>query len=60
MEYNVPSLGLYKKCGRTIEGRKKKAKFSKGQYYDVLVGGIPAEDYYEAKTRLRWIPRDEA
>jgi RimJ/RimL family protein N-acetyltransferase len=60
VEYNMPSLGLYKKCGWTVEGKKKKAKFSKGQYYDVYVGGILAEDYFEAKSRLNWIPHDEA
>lgn len=59
VEYNEPSLKLYKKCGWTVEGIKKKAKFSRGKYYDVLIGGILAEDYYTAKDNLKWKYRDE-
>lgn len=59
VEYNEPSIRLYKKCGWSVEGRKKKAKFTKGQYFDMLIGGVLAEDYFEAKKRLGWIPYDE-
>lgn len=59
VEYNEPSLALYKKCGWVIEGKKEKAKFSRGKYYSVLIGGILAESYYEVKKRLNWIPYDE-
>ena len=59
VEYNEPSLRLYKKCGWTIEGTKEKAKFSKGRYYSVFIGGILAERYFEVKKELKWVPCDE-
>ncbi len=59
VEHNEPSLALYKKCGWAVEGIKEKAKFSRGQYYKVLIGGILAESYYEVKKRLNWIPYDQ-
>lgn len=59
VEYNHSSIALYKKCGWSIEGKKEKAKFSRGKYYDVLLGGILAENYFEAKKTLNWIAYDE-
>lgn len=52
IDYNLPSQGLYKKCGWIIEGRKKKAYFREGQHYDLLVAGITDDEYYETKQRL--------
>lgn len=59
VEYNEPSLRLYKKCGWVIEGTKEKAKFAKGRYYNVLIGGILVDRYFEVKKELKWIPWDE-
>lgn len=59
VEYNEPSIKLYQKCGWTIEGTKKKAKYSKGQYYDVHFGGILAETFFEVKEKMNWKPYDE-
>lgn len=54
IEYNQPSLKLYKKCGWSVEGCKKRGVFKRGQFYDIYFGGILVEDYYEAKKRLNW------
>lgn len=59
VEYNEASLGLYKKCGWSVEGTKKKAKFFNGKYYDMYIGGILAEDFFEVKNRLNWKPCNE-
>lgn len=59
VEYNQPSLQLYKKCGWEVEGKKEKATFTKGTYYSVYFGGILSESYYETKKRLHWAPYDE-
>ena len=59
VEYNEPSLALYRKCGWTVEGRKQKAKFSRGKYHDVLFGGILAEQYFAAKEAMQWKAYDE-
>lgn len=53
-EYNEASIALYKKCGWSIEGCKKRGVFKRGRYYDRYFGGILCEDYYEAKKRLKW------
>ena len=56
VEYNIPSISLYKKCGWSIEGKKKKAKYYDGNYYDVLIGGILKEDYIAIRKELKWDP----
>lgn len=52
IEYNLPSQALYKKCGWLIEGRKKKAYYREGRYYDMLLVGITEEEYYQTRERL--------
>lgn len=52
IDFNLPSQGLYKKCGWTIEGTKKKAIYREGKHYDLLIAGIIDDDYYAAKERL--------
>ena len=54
VEYNEPSLKLYKKCGWKIEGRKEKACFKRGSYHAVLFGGILAEDFQSLKKKVDW------
>lgn len=56
VEYNIPSIKMYEKCGWCIEGTKKKAKYTQGKYYDLHIGGILSERYYEIKKELNWIP----
>lgn len=53
-EYNKASIGLYKKCGWSIEGCKKRGVFKRGKYYDRYFGGILVEDYYKTVKRLNW------
>ena len=52
VENNVPSQGLYKKCGWIIEGKKKKACYKDGQFRDNYIMGITDEEYYEVKKNL--------
>ena len=52
LEYNLPSQGLYKKCGWTVEGIKKKAIYREGKHYNLLITGITDEEYYEVKEKL--------
>jgi len=54
IEYNLPSQGMYKKCGWSIEGTKKKALYRDGKHYDLLIAGITDDDYYAAKERLEY------
>lgn len=55
-EYNESSIALYKKCGWAVEGIKKKAIFQGGRYHALLIGGILAGEYREARRRLGWNP----
>lgn len=59
VEYNIPSQKLYEKCGWKVEGVKKKAKFTNGKYFDVLIGGITDDDYFKVRKTIDWIPYDE-
>lgn len=43
---NVPSRKLYQKCGWMEEGIRRKYIYKKGQYRDLIVCGVLAEDYY--------------
>lgn len=52
VENNIPSQGLYKKCGWTIEGKKKKACYKDGRFWDNYVMGITDDEYYEVKKNL--------
>lgn len=53
-EFNQASLLLYKKCGWSVEGTKKREVFKRGKFYDRFFGGILVEDYFETKKRLNW------
>lgn len=59
VENNESSIHLYEKLGWKIEGKKSKAKFTRGKYYDVYFGGILKDEYYSIKRTLNWIPYDE-
>ena len=52
LEYNTVSQGLYKKCGWSIEGTKKKAIYRQGKHYNLLIAGITDEEYYAIKKDL--------
>lgn len=54
VEYNIISQKLYRKCGWTIEGKKKKACFRGGKYYDLFFAGITDEEYYAVKEKLEY------
>lgn len=46
VDYNLASIAMYQKCGWTIEGTKRKAIFKRGEYHDLHIGGIVADDYF--------------
>ena len=52
IEYNTPSQGLYRKCGWTFEGTKKKAYYREGKHFDMLMVGITDDEYYLTKEKL--------
>ncbi|MCI8747553.1 MAG: GNAT family N-acetyltransferase [Lachnospiraceae bacterium] len=52
IEYNVISQKMYQKCGWIIEGKKKKASFRDGKYFDLFLVGVTDEEYYEVKEKL--------
>ncbi|MDM1415680.1 GNAT family N-acetyltransferase [Myroides odoratimimus] len=48
ISYNIASINVYtKKCGWVIEGTKKDAYFRKNQWWDEVVVGITASNYFE-------------
>lgn len=44
---------LYSRVGFTEEGRQKQAYFGEGRFWDVLVWGMLAPDYFEAKRAAK-------
>jgi RimJ/RimL family protein N-acetyltransferase len=53
-EYNYRAIHVYEKCGFVREGTLRKARYLKGQYHDIIVMGILAEEYF-AQSTSRWI-----
>ena len=47
-EYNERAIHVYENCGFKVEGRLRKAKYSKRKYWDVLIMGILSEEYFKA------------
>lgn len=46
LEYNQASLNMQKRCGYTIEGRKRRAIYKSGKYYDLILTGLLRDEYY--------------
>lgn len=44
IEYNEASLALHLRCGWTVEGRKNKAYFRKGQHWGKVILGITRDE----------------
>ena len=44
-DFNVPSKGLYKKCGWKEEGVKREYVYKQGKWRDLTVVGILESDY---------------
>ena len=52
---NIPSKSMYMKCGWKEEGIREKYVYQNGQYKDVMMAGVLAEDYYKiVKERKYW------
>lgn len=52
---NTASQRLYIKCGWTVEGVNRKCIYKRGEYRDLAIVGILAEDYYElVKNTQYW------
>ena len=50
LEYNTPSMKLYKKCGWKEEGRYRQCVFKDNAYYDEIPVAILRSEYFEWKT----------
>ena len=48
MEFNERALACYKKCGFKEYGRRRKASYINGNYYDVIEMDILAEDFKDS------------
>lgn len=46
LEYNTISQALYKKCGWTMEGVKRRAVYRQGKYFDLQMWSIILAEYY--------------
>lgn len=51
---NKPSRALYKKCGWIEEGVRKKYIYKNGEYKDLIISGILADDYYSLIKKNRY------
>ena len=51
MEFNERALKCYKKCGFKEMGRRRKAKYINGKYYDSLAMDILKEEFSETYIR---------
>lgn len=49
-DYNPRAIHVYEKCGFVKEGVLRKARYLKGEYHDVIVMGMLAQEYF-AKYR---------
>lgn len=49
LEYNIPSLKLYAKCGWKLEGTYRKNVFKNNAYHDEYPTAILIEEYFEWK-----------
>lgn len=47
LEYNVPSINLYKKCGWSIDGTLRESTFKQNRYVNELAVSILKKDYEE-------------
>lgn len=55
LAHNSRSRGMYKKCGWTEEGVRRKYIFKNGTYSDLIIGGILADDYHQLiKKNAYW------
>lgn len=52
IDYNEPSIRLYRKCGWKDEGIKKEAIYRNGSYHDLHFAGITKEEYLKVKESL--------
>ena len=48
-EQNIGSQRVLEKCGFTLEGRERKAKYLAGKWHDSLIYGLLIEEYMEGQ-----------
>lgn len=48
MEFNKRAIACYKKCGFKEYGRRRKAEFANGKYYDRISMDILAEEFKDS------------
>ncbi|HBT40371.1 MAG: GCN5-related N-acetyltransferase [Thermotoga sp. 50_1627] len=53
-EYNHRAIHVYEKCGFVREGILRKARYLKGEYYDVIVMGILAKEYFSKRSSAQY------
>ena len=51
---NIASKNMYRKCGWVEEGIKRQYVYKKGQYRDLTIVGILAEEYYKLIEQNRY------
>ncbi|AMW33175.1 Protein N-acetyltransferase, RimJ/RimL family [Fervidobacterium changbaicum] len=49
-ENNQRAIRVYEKCGFIQEGRMRQARYLKGQYFDVIIMSILADEYWRIKS----------
>ncbi|MFN4200405.1 MAG: GNAT family N-acetyltransferase [Fervidobacterium gondwanense] len=51
-ENNPRAITVYEKCGFIQEGRMRQGRYLKGQYLDVIIMGILANEYWRIKSEF--------
>ena len=47
LDYNIPSMNLYKKCGWSVDGVLRESTFKGNQYVNEMAVSILKKDYEE-------------
>lgn len=58
-DMNVASAKLYTNCGWKVEGRRRDYVFKQGQWRDLNIVGVLAEDYYQLIQQNHYWDSDE-
>ena len=51
---NIPSQSMYLKCGWQKEGVKRRSVYKRGEYRDLVIAGILAEEYHTLVAANRY------
>lgn len=50
-ERNCRGIACYRRCGFVEEGRMRQHRFPKGRFWDTVVMGVLADDFFAARGR---------